>query len=261
MTNLTTLKMKITNPSSFLPILRFLSSSTPCLTSLEVSLYSGPVSESFTVKEIDQVTLTCIPLRHLQHIRLTNVYFVKYMTKQSDGQLSRLLPSLSNPEIYFVNPPNEFLNLFQWGNRPCLTYMFVWIMLPIHTPNDTSSIFDSFFKRHPKIAGLALTVLEPPTPFPLQPWTTEMFPNLHRVFTNLAIHPVESLEIVRQLIHVCGTFGDATIAHLEEMRNLEQCVAYLDMDLCDFLKSIPSNIQKRTVERVSGEDGDVSDEV
>ncbi|KIJ31057.1 hypothetical protein M422DRAFT_267377 [Sphaerobolus stellatus SS14] len=258
MTNLTSLVMKTTNPSSFLPILCLLSSSTPCLTFLELSLYS--VSESSTVKEIDQLMPAYNPLRRLQHIRLINVCFVKDPTRHNDAQLNLLIPSLSNLEVYFVHPPNDFLDLFQRGSWPCLSSMFIWMMLPIDTPHDASSIFNSFFKRHPKIVALAFAVLEPPTLFPSQPWTMEIFPNLRRLTTNLPIQSVMSLPIVSQLTHVCGTFGDATIMHLEEMNNLEQCVAYLSMDLCDFLKSLPSNIQKLTVDCQSDEDGDIPDE-
>ncbi|KIJ22844.1 hypothetical protein M422DRAFT_276672 [Sphaerobolus stellatus SS14] len=119
---------------------------------------------------------------------------------------------------------------------------------PKDPKNCMAYTFESFFRRHPEIAALALIVYRLPSTFPSNPWSQEILPNLRIVSTNLPVHSVLSLSAVGQLTHVFGTFDYDAMTHLREMKSLTQCIANVKTDLSDFFKNISPNIQKLLVE-------------
>ncbi|KIJ39549.1 hypothetical protein M422DRAFT_257601 [Sphaerobolus stellatus SS14] len=233
MTILTTFKTR----SGLLPFLRLLSSSSPCLVSLNLS---QPVHASnFSVNHIHPDTLTCHPLGRLKNIRLSDICIAKDTKKGGyrPAQLDHLKPII--PRNGLLPHPKKIP-----GNNPD------------DPENAMGSILPAFFQRHPKITSLGITVWREGLGFVPFPLTQEMLPNLRKISTEFQIHGILSLSMVGQLTHVCGAFSDLTMAHLEELNNLTQCVATLDMQIRDFLKHLPSDIHKLAIQESVEQNGD-----
>ncbi|KIJ22846.1 hypothetical protein M422DRAFT_276674 [Sphaerobolus stellatus SS14] len=169
------------------------------------------------------------------------------------NQLCRFTPNVSSLELDIERPTDKFLDMLRWCNWSQLASVRVSNESVIDSPGLV--VLESFFKRHSRITTLALWMVTADGS-PSQPWTAEILPNLRKLAINSShdIRDVIALPLARQLTHVWGVFSDATISHLQEMKSLTHCVAHIDMELCDFLKNVPSDIHKLIMEFTNWED-------
>ncbi|KIJ46258.1 hypothetical protein M422DRAFT_250305 [Sphaerobolus stellatus SS14] len=98
------------------------------------------------------------------------------------------------------------------------------------------------------------------SPFQGDPLTREILPNLRKLSTTHLIEDVVSISIVDQLTHVCAAFGYTSMTHLEEMKNLKQCIANVDVMLCDILKFVPLSVEKLIIEELNNDRDDSPDD-
>ncbi|KIJ46875.1 hypothetical protein M422DRAFT_249619 [Sphaerobolus stellatus SS14] len=254
--NLTTLSTFITG-SGFLSFLRLLASSTPLLVSLELCRTSPP--GMISLNEDYYELLTCTPLLQLRRVKLSEVCIVKNSKKELIDGICCLTPNLSSFEIDFDRPTAELKDLLQRATWPHLTSVLIYMFMT-SDPED-SEVFISFLNRHPTITSLAVSTYETWSPFQGDPLTREILPNLRKLSTTHLIQDVVSVSMVDQLTHVCAAFDYISMTHLEEMKNLKQCIANVDvMMLCDILKVVPLSVEKLIIEKLNNDHGDSPDD-
>ncbi|KIJ49991.1 hypothetical protein M422DRAFT_246365 [Sphaerobolus stellatus SS14] len=244
--NLTSLRTFITG-SGFLPFLRLLASSTPLLVSLKLFQTSPP--KIIALNEDYHELLTCTPLLRLRDLRLSEVCIAQNSTKEVIDDICRLTPNLSSFEIDFDKPTTELRDLLETATWPHLTSVLIYMFM-IGDPEDPEA-FISFFKRHPTITSLAIGIYETWSPFEDDPLTRETLPNLRKLSTSHLIQDVISVSMVDQLTHVCAAFDHISMTHLEEMKNLKQCIVNADVMLCDILKFLPLSVEKLIIEELN----------